>query len=99
MHCSAKFPAGIETNVVKCLRCGHRMLFDACRQVVACHMTISSEETIVKLTCFSEVLENFLDIADLTTLSDNYIAERLLVLSDINIAFDDENIVTPIEQL
>ena len=49
VHCSAKFPPDIETNVVKCLRCGHRMLFDACQQVVACCITVSSRETIVTL--------------------------------------------------
>jgi DNA-directed RNA polymerase subunit RPC12/RpoP len=49
VHCSAKFPPGIETNVVKCLRCGHRMLFDACQQVVACCITVSSGEMIVTL--------------------------------------------------
>ena len=80
---------------MKCLRCGHRMLFDACEKVVACHMTVSSAEKIVTLACFSEVLENLFEAVDVSALSDNYIAERLLVLSDIKI----KNIVTNIEQL
>ena len=99
VHCSAKFPPGIETNVVKCLWCGHRMLFDSCQQVVACRMTVTSAETTLTLTCFSEVLENLFEVADVSRLSDDHIAERLLVLSDLKIAFNDENIVTNIEQL
>jgi hypothetical protein len=51
-------------------------------------------------TRFFEVLENLFEIADVSALSDDlYIAEWLLVLSDIKIAFNDENIVTKIDQL
>ena len=99
VHCSAKFPPTIETNIVKCLRCGHRMLFDACQHVVACCMAVPSAEKILTLTCFSEVLENLFEIVDVSALSDDYIAEKLLLLSDIKIAFNDENIVTNIEQI
>ena len=45
-------------------------------------MTVTSAETTVTLTCFSEVLENLFEIADVSGLSDDHIAERLLVLRD-----------------
>ena len=57
------------------------------------------QKRYLPLTCFSEVLENLFEIVDVSALSDDYIAEKLLLLSDIKIAFNDENIVTNIEQL
>ena len=69
------------------------MLFDAYQQVVACCMALPSPENIFTLTCLSEVLENLFEIVDVSALSDDYIAEKLLLLSDIKIAFNDENIV------
>ena len=70
------------------------MLFDACQHVFACRTALPSPEKILTLTCFSEVLENLFEIVDVSALSDDYIAEKLLLLSDIKIAFNDENIVT-----
>ena len=99
VQCSAKFPPGIETSVVKCLRCGHRMLLNTCQQVVACHFTVLSEETVITLTCFSEVLENLFEEADVYTMSEDYIAERLLVLQNMQFSFNDENVITNISQL
>lgn len=57
------------------------------------------KKTIVTLTCFSEVLENLFEIADVNPLNDDYIPKQLLVLSDIKIASNNLNIAANIEEL
>lgn len=98
VECLAKFPPAIETKIVKCLRCAHRMRFEDCKQTVACRISVVvvvGDSTIV-VTAFSEAFETILDIKDLCALSEDKIAERLLELERLKISFDNDNIVTKI---
>ena len=99
VECSAKIPPAIHTMILKCLRCGHRMRFDHCKVTLACKITIVAEDdSVLSLTVFSEVIEECLNILDESSLSADEIAEELLMLEKLNISYDNQDIVSKIEQ-
>lgn len=98
VDCLAKFPPGIQTKIVKCLRCNHRMRFEDCKVMVACRMTIiAADNKTSTLTAFSEVIGEILNVVDVSALSEDDIAEKLLDLKNLKLSFDNENVVKKIE--
>ena len=79
VECSAKFSPGLQTKIVKCLRCGHRMRFEECQVIVTCHMSVPAECSTtgaVTLTAFSDVVSNLLSEADIGLLTEDQIAGK-----------------------
>ena len=95
--CSAKIPSAIQTKILKCLRCGDRMRFQDCKLEVAVKITVVDEnDSTLSLTIFSEVIEKLLGV-DTTVLSADEIAEKLLLLENLKILFNQNMVVSQME--
>ena len=96
IECSAKIPPSVETNLVRCLRCDERMRLQDCKVNVIAKVTILVKDSAQTLTIFSEVIEKFFGEGTNALTSDE-IEEKLLLAENIEISFNNENVVTLIE--
>ena len=73
------------------------MHFQDCKLEVAVKITVVDEnDSLLSLAVFSEVLEKFFGV-DITVLSANETAEKLLLLENLKISFNQDMVVSQIE--
>ena len=90
VHCSRKLTPGLETKVVKCMRCFRRMRLRDCRLNVSCRVTVTVDDDEKELSMFEEVLSKLLNTENVCELSEDVIAAKLLDLQDIEITFKED---------
>ncbi|CAB4005005.1 Hypothetical predicted protein [Paramuricea clavata] len=93
-HCNKKLSEGLRTKIVKCMRCSHRMRLADCNIDVSCQLTVQEDDSEIQLTIFSDVLGKLVDKPNVNELTEEDISEKLLELTDLEIMFKDDNIVT-----
>ena len=97
VQCLAKIPPAVETQIVKCPRCGDQMRLKGCKGKIAAKLKISSEnDSTHSVTVFSEELEKFFG-EDVSAFTTEEIGDKLLSEKNIVISFNSEDIVTLIE--
>ena len=90
VNCSKKLTPGLETKVVKCTRCFRRMRLQDCGLNVSCRITVTVDDDEKELSMFEEVLSKLLNTENVCKLSKDVIAEKLLDLLDIEVAFKED---------
>ena len=86
----------METKLVRCLCCGERMRLQDCKVNVVAKVTILVNDSPQTLTMFSEVIEKFFGEGTPALTSDD-IEEKLLLAGNIEISFNNRNVVTLID--
>jgi DNA-directed RNA polymerase subunit RPC12/RpoP len=97
VECSVKIPSGIQTKIIKCIRCSSRMRFMDCKVIVVAKINVIDPlGSTVSLTIFTEIIENFLGV-EVGGLSTDQVAEQLLDARNIKISYNNQGVVTHIE--
>lgn len=92
IQCNKKLPPGLQSKIVKCMRCFHRMRVSDCPTEFSCHIYVELDDNVIQLTIFTNVLQTLLN--EVREWTEDNISEQLLELSNIELTFNTDNIVT-----
>ena len=86
-NCAKRILQGISSNVVHCDWCGHTMRISNCSQYVCAKLVLYLNDRQIHLTAFQDVLSNVIK-GDFAKFSEAEIAEMLLLLNNITVAYN-----------
>ena len=86
-NCAKRILQGTSSNVVHCDWCGHTMRISNCSQYVCAKLVLYLNDRQIHLTAFQDVLSNVIK-GDFAKFSEAEIAEMLLLLNNITVAYN-----------
>ena len=86
-NCAKRILQGTSSNVVHCDWCGHTMRISNCSQYVCAKLVLYVNDRQIHLTAFQDVLSNVIK-GDFAKFSEAEIAEMLLLLNNITVAYN-----------
>lgn len=96
LHCNKKIKQVTASAIVKCDRCGHVVRNSFCKENLMVKFLVqkndNSNEKFHHFVVFQEVLQQMIG-SSLQTMTDDMIFEKLLLLNDFTIYYNNQNIV------
>ena len=95
-NCSKRI-VQIQEKVVKCDHCSHMMRASRCPTKLYANVIVLIEGQTKSLTIFEECLKTVLGQFDHETIDTADIVQKLLFLENLNITYNERNIITKVQ--
>ena len=100
VNCSIKIVQEDSRFILHCDRCGHSCRSSNCKTTVCAKIVIEEQtdlqKKVVYLCVFQNVLEKVMSL-DVNCIDKYEVSEKLLLLDDITITYNEDNVVTDIQ--